>query len=83
MITIYSKDNCSYCDKAKALLEKKGLLYREFKIGSDITLDTFTATFPSVKTVPYILEDGTPIGGFNELTEHLRNNSSGAQFLTE
>ena len=31
-IEIYSKDNCSYCDASKRLLEEAGYFYTEYKI---------------------------------------------------
>lgn len=32
MITIYSKRNCQYCEKAKTLLQMKGITYEEIKV---------------------------------------------------
>lgn len=80
-ITIYSKDNCQHCVKAKILLNVKKIQFEEFVIGRDIDRDEFTATYPEVRTVPYILVDGRPIGGFDNLTEWVKEN--GPQFLAE
>jgi glutaredoxin len=68
-IIVYSKDACPYCDKAKALLEKKGHEYTEIKIGQDIMREEFIFTFPGVKTVPFIIINGEHIGGYDRLTE--------------
>jgi len=35
MITIYSKNNCPFCDRAKQLLESKGVKYNEINIEYD------------------------------------------------
>lgn len=32
MITVYSKNNCPFCDRAKALLESRGVQYTEINI---------------------------------------------------
>ena len=32
---IYSRDNCPWCERAKSLLESKGLSYEELKLGID------------------------------------------------
>ena len=34
-ITIYSKSNCVYCDKAKAMVKNLGLTYEEKMFGKD------------------------------------------------
>lgn len=35
MLTVYSKGNCPFCDKAKHLLTTKGIVYQEVKIDED------------------------------------------------
>jgi glutaredoxin 2 len=35
MITVYSKNHCPFCDKAKSLLKLKGIDYTEIKIDED------------------------------------------------
>jgi len=35
MLKVYSKNNCPFCDKAKHLLETKGISYSEVKIDQD------------------------------------------------
>jgi glutaredoxin 3 len=32
MITVYTKDNCPYCDMAKALLESRGVEYTTINV---------------------------------------------------
>ncbi len=36
MLTVYSKNNCPFCDKAKYLLSTKGIDYQEIKIDEDL-----------------------------------------------
>jgi glutaredoxin len=38
-IQIYSKNNCVYCDKAKALVKGLGMTYEEKVFGKDFTSD--------------------------------------------
>lgn len=66
-ILIYSTNWCSYCDLAKRFLDKKGWKYKEINIkelGWDRSklLEVGKAT-----TVPQIVIDGEPIGGYDDL----------------
>lgn len=71
MIVVYTKDNCPYCVKAKALLKGYGLEYSETVIGKDISREEFLDIFPTARTVPQIIFDGERIGGFEELAKKL------------
>lgn len=71
MIRVYSKPNCPYCVRTKALLETKGIAYQETAIGVEIDRDTLLEQFPEARTAPIITVDGMFIGGFNELSEYL------------
>lgn len=35
MLTVYSKNHCPFCDKAKQLLKNKNIAYKEIKIDED------------------------------------------------
>lgn len=72
-VLIYTKKDCSFCVKAKSLLNLKNIPYREAVIGEDILREDFIATFPNVKTVPYIIIDGVQVGGYEQLREYLEN----------
>ena len=65
--TIYTKDNCSFCIRAKTLFAVKGIKYEEKKIGSDVTVEDLKAIVPNARTVPQIWLDGSYIGGYTEL----------------
>jgi len=68
-VVIYSKDNCSWCDKAKALLQQKGYEYKELKYGVDYTKDELAAKVgPNVKlTTPQVFIDNDLVGGYSDL----------------
>jgi len=53
--------------QAKILLKGLGMEFTESRIGNNITRDEFIEKFPDAKTVPYILVDGKPIGGYEQL----------------
>lgn len=75
-VTIYTKDNCSYCTNAKLLLSSKGISYSEKKLGEDFSREILLDMFPEARTYPVIVIDGFNIGGYNELKEHLSTQTS-------
>lgn len=70
---VWSKSNCSYCDKAKALLTQRGIAFEERRIGDGYTREDLLAAVPSAKTVPQIFLDQELIGGFTELEKRFPN----------
>ena len=70
-ITVYSKSNCQYCDKAKNLLSKLGLSYEEKKLEEFASTEAMLKDIgKNVKTMPQIKIDGQLIGSYNQLIEH-------------
>ena len=69
--TIWSKYNCTYCDQARSLLDKHGIVYEERKIGDGWTREDLLEAVPTARTVPQIFLEGRLIGGFNELHRYL------------
>lgn len=65
---ILSRTNppCAYCDKAKALLQKHGVSFTEIDITAHESTTQLFKAF-GYTSVPIILIDGTPIGGYTEL----------------
>ena len=57
MKTVYTKDACPACVTLKASLVKSGEAFQEVKIGRDITREEFMSKFPTVRTVPYVVDD--------------------------
>jgi len=60
-VIIYTLPNCSWCIKAKKLLKVLGVSYTELN-----------EKFDGYPTVPYIVVDGKPIGGFTEFAAYCR-----------
>ena len=70
--TIYSKKNCSYCDRAVALLETKNIPYEIKKIDENIDFyKEMKVLAPHMRTVPVIFKKELLIGGFTELCKYL------------
>jgi glutaredoxin 3 len=68
-IEIYTKWGCPYCVAAKSLLDGKGVSYTEY----DITMggpkrDEMRARVPGAVTVPQVLIDDVPYGGFDDIS---------------
>ncbi|MBK8859643.1 MAG: glutaredoxin 3 [Sphingomonadales bacterium] len=67
-IEIYTKFLCPYCTRAKALLEVKGVAFREIDVTMDAALRrTMMDRSNGRTTVPQIFIDGQHIGGSDEL----------------
>ena len=70
---VWSKNQCPYCDQAKALLKQKGIEFEEKKVGEGFTKEDLLEAVPTARTVPQIILNGELIGGFQELKKRLEN----------
>ena len=71
--TIYSKDNCPWCEKAKAIFVSKDIEYDEFLLNRDYTPTDFKSLFPNSRTVPQISIDGNYVGGHDDLVKYIES----------
>ena len=71
--TVWSKNACPFCDKAKKLLTLKGIEYEERNVSTDWTKEQLLEAVPTARTLPQIFLDKEYIGGFTELKRHLSN----------
>jgi glutaredoxin len=62
MITVYSKNNCPFCDRAKALLESKEIPFRVIKMEEDPDAKEFLMD-QGLRSVPQIFKDGVLLPG--------------------
>ena len=69
--TIYSKEGCSYCEKAKRLLDLAKVEYRVYKLDRDFTKDQFISEFGYGSSFPRILADGKLLGGCLDTFKYL------------
>jgi len=69
-VTIYSTKTCPICDRAKTMLNKWNIDFKEISIDTDASAHReYLEVTNGAKTVPQIIIDGKLIGGFSELTE--------------
>ena len=67
-VLIYTKDYCPYCIKAKNLLKRKGVAFKEIDLTHDEKLQLeIVEKSGGRKTVPQIFIGGQPIGGSDDL----------------
>ena len=66
-IRMYSTRWCGYCVRAKMLLASKGIEYEEVSLDDDPGFRQKLFDLTGGWTVPQILIDGKPIGGYTEL----------------
>ena len=66
-VEIYSHRNCSYCVRAKQLLQARGITYEEQDVGQTPQLLTEMVTRTGGRTFPQIIINDEPIGGYTEL----------------
>ena len=73
-ITVYSKQNCVYCVKAKSLLKGLGLTFTEKKLEEFSSVDEMIKDIcKKVRAMPQIKIDGELVGGYNQLIEYFNN----------
>ena len=73
MIEIYGTETCSYCLKAKRLVESYKLQYKYLDISVDENRNEMFRLNPGTKTIPQIWVDEHYIGGYSELEIYLKN----------
>lgn len=68
-VTIYSTDWCPYCQKAKKLLESKGVKYDEINVDQKPNLREEIVAKTGMKTIPQIFIGDHFVGGYSELSK--------------
>jgi glutaredoxin 3 len=72
-VQMYTTRWCGFCVRAKALLDEKRVPYEEISLDDDATFRQRLLDLTGRWTVPQILIDGRPIGGYVELRELARD----------
>ena len=73
MVIIYSTSWCPSCVSAKRLLESKDVEYEEINIEEVNISRQELAKIAGASTIPQIIINETPIGGFDNLLELEQN----------
>lgn len=67
-VIVYSTGWCPYCVRAKALLERKGVPFREIRVDEDpAERETMLERSRGQRTVPQIFIGDRHVGGFDDL----------------
>lgn len=67
MLLVYTKNDCPFCDRAKALLENKGVPYRTINVQDHPDAKEFLMN-QGLRSVPQIFDGSTLLpGGFQGL----------------
>ena len=66
---MYTTAWCGYCHRAKMLLDSRGLVYEEIRMDDDPAFRAKLRDLTGHWTVPQILIDDRPIGGYVELLQ--------------
>ncbi|NJD30717.1 MAG: glutaredoxin 3 [Gammaproteobacteria bacterium] len=67
-VVMYSTAWCPYCERARALLERKGAAFREIKVDEDpAERQAMLARSGGRRTVPQIFIGDRHVGGFDDL----------------
>ena len=64
---MYTTHWCGYCVRARVLLDARGLEYEEINLDDDPAFRQKLFDLTGGWTVPQIVIDGKPIGGYTEL----------------
>ncbi|WP_227134302.1 glutaredoxin 3 [Halorubellus salinus] len=66
-VEVYTKENCGYCDKAKALLDEKGVEYEEINVtGDEDAFEEMVERANGRQTAPEVFIDDELIGGWDD-----------------
>jgi glutaredoxin 3 len=66
-ITLYTVAWCGCCVRARRLLEERGIEFCEISLDGDPAFRQKVFDFGARWTVPLVMIDGVPIGGYDEL----------------
>jgi len=69
-VTIFSRDGCEYCARAKGMLKDAGIRFEELVLNRDFTEATIRAV-SGMSTVPQVFINGERIGGSEDLERYL------------
>jgi len=67
MIKMYTTSWCPWCQRAKRLLNEKGLEFEEINIEEQVMSREELAKITGGRSVPQIVINDEPIGGFDDL----------------
>jgi glutaredoxin-like protein len=76
-VTVFSREGCPFCVRAKGMLDDAGIEYEELVLNRDFSESTIRA-ISGHSTVPQIFIDGQRIGGSEQLETYLADQTKQA-----
>lgn len=70
-LDVYSKDGCSHCVNLKGFLVRNQITHNEYKIGENITLESFKEQWPDIKYLPLVVADDIEIDDYITFLENI------------
>ena len=68
-VQVFSTHRCPYCERAKRLLDRKGVQYEEIYVDTDQEKLAEMITRTQRRSVPQIFIGDTHIGGYDNMVE--------------
>ncbi len=68
-VEMYVTNYCPYCTSAKALLNKRGIPFKEIDVTTDSAKREWLVQTTGRRTVPQIFIDGKSVGGSDDIHE--------------
>ena len=72
--TVYTKDDCPYCEKIKQVMDLTKLSYVVYNLNEHFDKKSFIDEFGKGSTFPQVVVDGKKLGGCVDTIEFLREN---------
>jgi glutaredoxin 3 len=66
-VTLYTKQNCPFCVRAKALLTRKGVAFEEIPVEDREELRTWLMEATGQRTVPQVFVGERSLGGYTDV----------------
>lgn len=71
-VTIYTKDYCPYCDRAKEYFGTRGIAFEEIDVTRDPQVYADLKQRTGHMTVPQIFIDDKFVGGYTDMVDKIR-----------
>ena len=68
-VIVYGTKFCPYCDRAKSLLQRKGVTYKVIKVDQDLEQMLEMMEKSKRRTVPQIFIGDYHVGGYDDMAE--------------